>query len=714
MAVEVSFTDRFWQSVNKLQGAEIKQVTEAVEQLGRDPQASGLRLKPIQGDKTGRKYSCRASQDLRILVFKEASVLLLAHAGHHDAVYEVARRVDILHNAGAGRIVIVERADQSAERVVAPPLPVAEPGGPRPFDHWADAELREASLSDEQLHAIRSCRTEDDIAGLDFDDETLLRVFDLLGQTPEQWRTPSMTGDEDRAERFRQAIVEHGALAGISPLFTADELAKLSSAPIEEWMVFLHPDQRAAVTRRHAGPARVRGSAGTGKTVVALHRAAELIRRFHDEEPVGARTVLFTTYIASLPKVFERLYHRLPQTAASDDIQFWNVDRLAHRVCVEAGDRPTIDPRVVDSSWAKVWKDSPLRSAGFSPSYVQDEIRQVIKGRGLRDLDAYLNVERTGRRTRFPEATRRQVWELKEGWGARLALEGVSDFHDIVLRARDHARRLRAPRYRSALLDEAQDLTLVGLQLIRALVNGPDAVDRPDGLLIVGDGAQRIYAGGFTLRQAGIEVRGRTTVLRTNYRNTKEIIQAAMAVAGSDQVDDLGDSYARGEADADAARSGMRPVLVSCDSGADELNYVVDRIQDLVSYGAIGYGDVGVFTATNKQVEVAMEHLRLAGVPTMKLQDYDGTPIDKVKIGTHFRAKGLEFKVVLLPHLSAAEYPRKPYPGQPEDEVAEQRSLALSQLFVAMTRARDGLFLLTSGDPSPLLGSLDHFEIVDA
>src|SRR5690606_35662564 len=118
------------------------------------------------------------------------------------------------------------------------------------------------------------------------------------------------------------------------------------------------------------------------------------------------------------------------------------------------------------------------------------------------------------------------------------------------------------PTYRAAIIDEAQDLTLVGLQLVRALVNGPDGTDRPDGLQIVGDGAQRIYPGGFTLRQAGIEVRGRTAVLRMNYRNTREIMGAAMAVAGNQPVDDLGERFERKDAEAIALRSGIRPVLV--------------------------------------------------------------------------------------------------------------------------------------------------------
>jgi len=160
--------------------------------------------------------------------------------------------------------------------------------------------------------------------------------------------------------------------------------------------------------------------------------------------------------------------------------------------------------------------------------YGEEEIRAVIKGRGVRKIDGYLAMERTGRRTRFGEPLRLQTWDLMQEWDSQMAARGTVDFPDVVLRARDHARRRASPAYRAAIVDEAQDLTLVGLQLVRALVNGPDGTDPADGLLIVGDGAQRIYAGGFSLRQAGVETRGRTTVLRVNYRNTQEIIDSAM------------------------------------------------------------------------------------------------------------------------------------------------------------------------------------------
>jgi superfamily I DNA/RNA helicase len=398
----------------------------------------------------------------------------------------------------------------------------------------------------------------------------------------------------------------------------------------------------------------------------------------------------------------------------STAIEFCHLDRLAYRICVEAGDRPTIDPRKVEATFAAALRRSgtPLT---LSREYLREEITYVIKGRGITTLDAYLAVERTGRRTPLNPAAREQVWALKMAWDEALAEVGAMDFPDIVTRARDHARSRDEPTYRAAIIDEAQDLTLVGLQLVRALVNGRAGVDRPDGLLVVGDGAQRVYPGGFTLRQAGVEVRGRTTVLRTNYRNSAEIIAAAMAVAGSEAVDDLGDTYARADASASASRAGQRPVLTLCGGHTDEIRVIVEHIDRLTGSGGVSRGDLAVSASTNAQVEEIAKQLALAEVPTIKLADYDGTPVDKVKVGTHFRIKGLEFKVVFLPRLGAADFPRRLAPGQTPEENADQRALSISQLFVAMTRARDELWLLASGEPSEVLvGALDAFDVVNS
>ena len=346
---------------------------------------------------------------------------------------------------------------------------------------------------------------------------------------------------------------------------------------------------------------------------------------------------------------------------------------------------------------------SPIERAGLTKGYVQDEIRFVIKGRGITELDHYLNLKRTGRRTQFGEHMRRQVWELKEAWDAGIAAAGVEDFHDIVIRARDIARARPEPTYRAALIDESQDLTLVALQLIRALVNGPYG-DRPDALFIAGDGAQRIYAGGFTLRQAGVEVRGRTSVLKVNYRNTDAVYAAAVGVAGQDSIEDLDEDYVRGDEPAEIGRHGAPVELLVGTSFEDEIERVATRAKEIMAAEhSVGPGDVVVCCATNRQAKTAIAVFKERGLPVQELEKYDGTPNELMKVGTHHRVKGLEFKVVFLPGLSDGEFPRPPAQGMDPNEHQDQRALNMSALFVAMTRARDHLVLSCTDNPSEVL-----------
>ena len=718
-SLEISIGNGFIASANALTAADTKRVWEAVDKFRADPSHPSLNFEKLNaGD--GRVWSFRASQKVRVLVLREGSVALLLEAGHHD-IYKKLSTGSFRYSPSTGFIGFIDTdsivTGERADTIHRLTTPVAG-DLPGVLDHWADADLREAGFTDDALAALRTARTEEQLVELALPAGDIELAIDIMELTPEQWRTPALIADDHEAEqRLRKAIEDFGAAHGLSPFFTPDEVAKIAAAPIEDWMIFLHPDQRGVVRRRYEGPARVRGAAGTGKTVVALHRAAELAARFAAEDG-EQRPILFTTYIKTLPPIFKSLYGRLPN-AIPGAVDFVHVDSLARRVVNEEGLRAPIDTNAINAAYAKAFThvvapDTPLGKAKLTRDYLKDEISKVIKGRGISTLDHYLGIERTGRTVPFAEPLRRQVWDLRNAWDAEMSRRDTVDFSDVLLLARDAARGRKAPTYRAAIVDEAQDLTLVGLHLVRALVNGGAGTDRPDGLLLVGDGAQRIYPGCFTLRQAGIEVTGRSTILKTNYRNTAEILGAAMAIAGDEPVEDLGEEYRRNEEVAQSLRAGgVRPALVECSGPADESAFVLKRIRALVESGAVRYGDIGVFVPTNKEVKALTSILRRAGIDHVDLNAWDGTGSDTVKVGTYHRAKGLEFKIVFLPGLDE-RFPR-PERGQGPEEYAEQRSLAVSQLFVAMTRARDALFVTTPGSPSPLLVEhLEAFDVIDS
>ncbi len=721
----------FGRSLDKLAPLDQRRVKEALEKYGQNIEIPGLNLEKLKGaaGKNGLQ-TFRASDELRVLLRREGSISVLLRAGHHDEIYRFAQdwRFVAPHDGVPGLIATKpEAVDLDGSPLVSRCIVGCREADRESsiLEHWDTPNLLKVGFNENEILLLRRATQNSlfdvwpDIANEKFD-----LISECLEQSPDEFfQRHLISNEEAEAKWFRDVIVERGALGGLSSLLTSEEFQRLMAAPIEDWMIFLHPDQRALVDRRFNGPARVRGAAGTGKTVVALHRATALAKRFTADNGQSREhlQVLFTTFIKSLPPVFENLYRRLP-SAVGGTVEFINVDKLAHRICTQSGQLPRLDMNIVDKTFdaaftAVIRNGTPLHRAGLTPNYLREEVTAVLKGRGVDSLEEYRDMERTGRRTRFTQTMREQAWELRKEWDRRLDEAGKEDFPDVIRRARDVARQ-QEPMYRAAVIDESQDLSLVGLQLIRALVSDADGQDRPDALFIVGDGAQKIYPGGFTLAQAGIDVRGNSTILRVNYRNTREIIDAAMACTGSKPVDDLGDEYARGEVDVEAVRGGgVKPCFVRASKWSDQVAYIVKKVERFRESGDIGFGDIGIFAATNKKVDIVIDKFKRTELSSrfQKLKDIEGRPNDFIKVGTFHRAKGLEFKVVFLFGISEKSFPAPPRHGETDAEYQERKALEISQLFVAMTRARDALFLLSDDNPSEVLyEALDYFDEEEA
>jgi hypothetical protein len=452
------------------------------------------------------------------------------------------------------------------------------------------------------------------------------------------------------------------------------ELERATSLGIEQWMVYLHPSQLDVVRRRYNGPCRVRGPAGCGKTVVALHRAAYLALQEPGE-------LLFMTYVRTLPRVLATLYQRLsPHTAHR--AKFAGAHQLALQVLRHAGVTTRLDPKAADTAFARAWAQvgrAHLETPALPMSYWSEEVQSVIKGRGLQDFDDYASLARTGRRTRLTSDQRKQVWDLYVRYQELLDEKQIHDYGDVVALAVAVAERGHAPTFRFVVVDEAQDLDLLSVRLAAALVSEPR-----DGLTLVGDGQQAVYAGGYTLKEAGLVVTGRSTVLDVNYRNTRQVLDAAHQLVSVDTFDDLEDVEESGSRKASAVRDGAAVMeVVAADVGSAEVA-LVQRLQHDAALG-LAYADAAVLCRTLREAEAAHALLRRHGIPVLGLADYDGTRSDAVKVGTAKRAKGLEFDRVYLPRIDS--YLTQDGDAEPERIERERR-----ELFVAMTRARNGLW----------------------
>jgi hypothetical protein len=471
------------------------------------------------------------------------------------------------------------------------------------------------------------------------------------------------------------------------PLLTIDEVqdaayAGLAAEPIESWMAFLHPDQIKVVRRSFSGPSRIRGAAGTGKTVVGLHRAAH-IARLHPGR------VLVTTYVRTLPDVLSTLFRRLAPEV-SDRVDFAGVFTIALGLLRARGITSKLDPAAADSAWNTVWArhgaTGEVGAIDRDRDYWKEEIAYVIKGRGLASLAEYENCSRVGRQRPLTLPQRAAVWNLYVAYENELRARGVWDFADVIL----HAEAAVVPGtsgYRAVVIDEAQDLTAAMIRLLHRLVG-----DAPDAFNLIGDGQQSIYPGGYTLGELGISIAGRGVVMTRNYRNTREIAAFAASMVGDAGFVDI-ESGLRGRMDAsEVLREGIAPSISRFTSASAHDAALVGRVRGLLATPGVHAGDIAVLAMRTRDVSSMLRLLNASGVPALDLAKYDGRITAAVKVGTIKRAKGLEFKHVLVAHTPAWLVGLSPGTESGRD-AGERVEMERRELYVAMTRARDGLWV---------------------
>ena len=490
-----------------------------------------------------------------------------------------------------------------------------------------------------------------------------------------------------------------------------------------EWQLFLHPQQRALVERRANGPMRVSGGAGTGKTVIAVHRAVELAKR--DKADGQEPRILLTTYTRNLADDLRRqvaqLEPRLPFTEKLSEpgVMVSGLDRVARMILQQAGAK--ISPiaqevigqprgRVLTYPRENVWQEvltlmgdelpERLRSADF----LESEYELIVLPQRVTTLKQYLRVRRPGRGVALDRSKRATVWKAMERYRDRSADLGVTSFDEQLALASawlDHEAALGTPRpFLHVLVDEAQDLTPAHLQLLRALVE-----PGPDDLFLAEDSHQRIYGKKITLSHYGIQVRGRSRRLTRNYRTTRQNLDVAFGILDPGTYEDM-----EGQAEEHhyvSPRSGPEPLLLHATDRADELSKAAELLtvwleQDRDSEDSAPES-IAILVRDRYQRDAVVNGLAQHGIE-VRAVDREAAGRGRPVVMTMHRAKGLEFRKVLLFDVSKNAIPR-PLRDQQysdadgDDALLRERSL----LYVAATRARDQLAISWSGEASPLI-----------
>jgi mRNA-degrading endonuclease RelE of RelBE toxin-antitoxin system len=693
--VEFRIADTFIESLARLTGDEQKAVKTTAFDLQLDPANPGMSFHKLDKVRDKNFWSMRVNSDIRLIVHRSQTSLLLCYVDHHDKAYAWAERRKLETHPRTGAAQLVEIRETVKEIIVpvyvqgelrlAPAPTVAKPPL---FAGRNDDELLGYGVPAEWLSDVKSA-TED----------TLLGLAEHLPAEAAEALLELATGGKPRVAPAMPAAAnpfEHpDAQRRFRIMGNTEELERALDYPWDKWTVFLHPEQRDWVERDYAGPARVSGSAGTGKTIVALHRAVHLARAHPDAR------VLLTTFSDTLAHALQSRLRRL----------LGNEPRLAERIDVAAinaiGGRlykAVIGPVNVASADAvrELMREASSAVAGhkFSLTFLLAEWEQIVDAWQVRQWEGYRDIARLGRKTRLPEARRKILWSIFERVQAGLQSRNLITHAGLFTALADTIRKGRRAAFEFAVIDEAQDLTPANLRFFAALAAG-----RPNGLFFAGDTGQRIFQQPFSWKSVGVDVRGRSRSLRVNYRTSHQIRSEADKLLGPVITD--ADGNAESRTDTVSVFNGPPPAIRSLASEQDELASVGGWISDLMKSGLAPH-EIGIFVRSEAQLDRARAAAQEASVAFKVLDEHVETTSGYASIGTMHLAKGLEFRAVAVMACDDEVIPlqdRIETVGDDAD-LKEVYDTERHLLYVACTRARD--HLLVTG-VQPVSEFLDDF-----
>jgi hypothetical protein len=701
--VEFRIADTFTDSLARLNGQEQKAAKTTAFDLQMDPSAPGLRFHRIDKSKDPNFWSLRVNSDLRIIVHKTTGSILLCYVDHHDKAYAwaVRRRIEAHPRTGTIQIVEVrERVEEIALPKVQPQIilpPIAKTITRRlPFESLSDDRLLSAGVPADWVPTIRGA-SEDaflDVANhLPPEAAEALLEYVATGTLPVrpavaeaniyQCLPLDFAVSPDTLRRFR--VVEN-----------MDELERALAYPWEKWTVFLHPSQRDVVERSFSGPARIAGSAGTGKTVVALHRAARLA-----QSGQSAR-VLLTTFSQPLANALE--HKMLILLGGQSEIvpritvtPFRGVAEELYQLAF--GHRPAVaSEELVRSVLTKASGDQGVTE--FTARFLYSEWTSVVDAWRLESEAAYAEVPRLGRKNRLSAKQRARLWPVFAAAREAIDKRGICTWAQVFGDVARHYGAQDGKPFTHIVVDEAQDLGVPELQMFAAI-----APSGPDALFFAGDLGQRIFQQPFSWISVGVNVRGRSHILKVNYRTSHQIREMADRLLPK-VVRDV-DGLEEERTGTVSVFNGPMPIISRNLTAEVEIGAVAKFIGEAVTSG-IAPSEIGVFVRSRDQLDRARAAVKKADFGVLELSGGTEAQVDRIAVGTMHLAKGLEFKAVVVMACDDDVLPLQSRIEAVADEVElddvceTERQL----LYVACTRARDRLMVSCVSPGSEFLSDL--------
>ena len=672
--MEFRIADTFTDSLAQLTNEEQKATKTTAFDLQMNPANPGFQFHKLDRAKDPHFWSLRVSQDIRMIVHRTTSSILLCYVAHHDDAYQWAERRKLEVHPKTGAMQVVELRETIEERII-PKYFELQSAKPPLFAHISEDELSSYGVPAEWITDIRNA-SEDSI--LEIADhlpreaaESLLNL--AVGIKPVMPVTAEVDANPfdhpDAQRRFRV-------------MSNIEELERALEFPWDKWAVFLHPAQQQLVEKDYNGPVRISGSAGTGKTIVALHRASHLAKNNPDAR------VLLTTFSDALANALRIKIRRLicNEPRVSERLEVQSIRSIGKRLyALNVGAANIASEEIISQLISEA--SSRIGGHKFSLHFLVSEWDQVVDAWQLQSWDEYRDVRRLGRKTRISEEKRAILWSIFVQVLSALKDRDLLTESQLFTQLANHLSHTDHCPYDYVIVDEAQDISVSQLRFLAAVGAGKE-----NSLFFTGDLGQRIYQQPFSWKALGIDIRGRSATLKINYRTSHQIRSQADKLLAPELSDVDGNIENRRSTI--SVFNGPKPVISILDSQTEENDAVANWIGSLKLKG-VKPQEIGIFVRSAPELDRAIQACSLCSIPYQILDSTIETIQSKVTISTMHLAKGLEFRAVvvmacddeIIPCMERIEQVAE------ETDLEEVYNTERHLLYVACTRARDYLFV---------------------
>ncbi len=692
-------SDTFQENVLELPKAVQKKITAFLKKFRECTTTNGIHLEPIMQFKNDNLRTARVDDNYRAVIGVLDDNYYLLFVGAHEAAYNWGMRKRFSMNDYTQTVQIVNV--QEATETVAKSAPTIDEK-PSVLSGVHYEQRIKIGAPEDMIGLGKAMKTLDDLDSLEeyLPADAYENLFNLLDGTPITDIISEM--EEGLAKENEDKLLSNNNKRRFVELTDDDALQRIIEQDMDKWQIFLHPSQRKLVDADYKGSMKVSGGAGTGKTIAALHRLKHLC------EMPGAK-VLFTTYTKTLKENLEGLVKKMDVDPVHYTLK--NIDKVLMDCAKEYGIKSgyTVLDYAGDNESLKLWSEIlEAEVTEFNEKFLYDEYVDVILYFGNTNAKQYMLQQRVGRTKALSRKQRLDVWRLVEKYVALKNSRKLVDRLELFNETAKYMRENNVHPYTNVIADEFQDFSNPELKFLRALV-----VEGRNDLFLTGDPLQRIYQGRrINFESAGINVRGvRSMRLKVNYRTTEPIKRVAVSVVKGQKYDDLDEGTENIKGYVSLIRGGEKPTYEMLTNANEEVTKVLEKIAECKQDG-IDYKDICVAATSTGHMKELQSQLHTNGTSYKVLKDGSKQgESNGLSLCTFHSLKGLEFKVVILMGVNERNIPSKatndyPFSSMNDVEKKEFLSSRRSLLYVAITRARQLVFMTGYGEPCKLLESL--------